>query len=377
MARRRKSRRPNPHPCIHQVKPTCQPYESCHELTSGIANKPSCVPTDHCRDESASCGDLRRRYLSLLDAQSLESTWKSVWHLFITHEWFQERLDRCARSVLRGSFLTDQWADDVKQEVIVKLASKLKRLPDLKMDRVQVETRFAGWLHTIILRDCRMAVRKLRRLHCRTLPLLKDPIADDPSTTLDARLDFQDALQELHDPELTAMLLYGQASAPCSALRRTCHGDEPHRRDFPLHDGSVHLFLDSEQRVSMFPNRDYQRATRSKLFDQRWRNMIGRRRDDNDIKGSFRLPSMISVAVAHVDILIAERAKPVFRSLGKGLDDFHTVDTLHKLRQHRGLIARPGSDVERLVMRLWIDQLRHQRDDIGLRNRLARPNWQG
>ena len=141
MVHRPKRRRPNRRSCTNQSTPACQPTETCYELTSGFANKPTCAPSEHCRDESASCGDLRRRYLLLLDAQTSTLTWQSIWHLFITHEWFQDRLDRCTRSVLRASLFSDQWADDVKQEVIVKLANKLKRLPDLKMDRTQAETR--------------------------------------------------------------------------------------------------------------------------------------------------------------------------------------------------------------------------------------------
>jgi len=210
MARRRKSHCHHPHSCTHNTKPTCQAIEVCHELTSGFANQAACVANDYCREESPSCGDLRKRYLSLLGAPPTDSSWRTIWHLFITHAWFQERLDRCTRNVLRAAFLPDQWTDDVKQDVMVRLADKLQRIPDLKLDRAQAETRFAGWLHTIILRDCRMVVRQLRRLHCRTLPLLEDRVGDDPSTTLDARLDFQDALKELDDPELSATLLYAQ-----------------------------------------------------------------------------------------------------------------------------------------------------------------------
>ncbi len=106
--------------------------------------------------------------------------------------------------------MSDQWTEDVKQDVLVRLANKLRRIPDLRMDRTRAEVHFAGWLNTIILRDCRMAVRQLRRLHCRTFPLQEDRAGDDPSTALDARIDLNQALNELDDAESSVILLYAQ-----------------------------------------------------------------------------------------------------------------------------------------------------------------------
>ena len=46
------------------------------------------------------------------------------------------------------------------------------------------------------------------------------------------------------------------------------------------------------------------------------------------------------------------------------------MNVRHEPREHGGLIARPGAYFERAVAGLRPDQLRHQCDDVGLRDRL-------
>ena len=210
MAHRRKSRRPNPRPCINQPKPTCQSIETCHDQPVVKSNNRNCAEDDHCRQDETRCADLRHRFLALLDSAPSETLWKEIWTLFVSHQWVHIRLERCARTALRGSYMSEQWLDDVKQDVYVRLAGKLQRSLDLNLDRAKAEVHFAGWLNTILLRDCQMAVRQLRRLYCRTLPLLEDRTGADPTTSIDARIDFNRALDRLDDAESSVMVLYAQ-----------------------------------------------------------------------------------------------------------------------------------------------------------------------
>src|SRR5262249_59101698 len=57
-----------------------------------------------------------------------------------------------------------------------------------------------------------------------------------------------------------------------------------------------------------------------------------------------------------------------------------TISTLHtrtgKLGQDRGLIAQPGSDLEDAVMRLGAEEVGHERDYEGLRDRLIEADRQ-
>ena len=59
------------------------------------------------------------------------------------------------------------------------------------------------------------------------------------------------------------------------------------------------------------------------------------------------------------------------------LDDLDAIDPGRKAGEHRGLVAEAGADVEDAVARPDIEQIRHQGDDVGLRDRLAESYRQG
>lgn len=204
------------HSCANTVD--CQeiPSDSCRtdrapHLAAAAAR--TCQGKAGCVPDEAGAADLRRRYLALLARSLDDELWQDIWQLFITHDWFQAKLEMCARVALRSSGLTPQWVDDVKQEVIVCLARKLRRMPDMHLDRKRPAHQFGGWLYRILLRDSQQAIRKLRRLHCRSVQLYDNYVVNDCTAGLDARIDFEDALRKLDDPELTVIVLYGQGYA--------------------------------------------------------------------------------------------------------------------------------------------------------------------
>ncbi len=195
---------------VNQSSVSCQPSESCHDQPIGSARERTCVEHDRCHQDESRCVELRIRFLALLDLPASGSRWKEIWKLLITHQWMQDRLERNARSALHGSNMSDQWVEDVKQDVIVRLAHKLRRIPDLRLDRTKAEAHFAGWLNTIILRDCRMSVRSLRRMHYRTLSLQGDRAMADQRTTNEDELDFKQAVNQLGEIEASVMRLRSQ-----------------------------------------------------------------------------------------------------------------------------------------------------------------------
>lgn len=90
--------------------------------------------------------------------------WLVIWNTFLSHPWYQHKLEVCARRALRQTGAPNEWLDDVKQDVALLLGKKLRRKPDLGLDRAQADKHFEGWLSTIITRDCRQSLRSLRRL---------------------------------------------------------------------------------------------------------------------------------------------------------------------------------------------------------------------
>lgn len=206
----------SPRPTCAQLAPSCtRSRSSCQRDRAKHLDTDTtrCQPTRTCSPDETSSADLRRKYLALLDRLPDADVWQEIWRLFVTHSWFQSKLEMCANIALRSSGLSPQWVDDVMQEVIVKLADKLHRVPDLRLDRGRAAGQFGGWLYTILLRDCQQAIRTLRRLHCRTVQLYDAYIVNDRTPRVDAQLDFEDALRRLDDPELTVIVLYGQGYA--------------------------------------------------------------------------------------------------------------------------------------------------------------------
>jgi RNA polymerase sigma factor (sigma-70 family) len=201
------------------------PSRAANHFSSGSANKHLSGSPGELSDLFNSCGhggeamgdtsqwtDLMRRFLEALAADSPEERgrWLSIWHLFIEHPWYQATLRTCAARVLREQELPAAWSDDLEQEAMLLLAGHLRRNADLHVNRALVEEHFPGWMGTIITRDCRQALRKLRRLYCRTEPLEPEDHAVDPRWSIDARIDFSLAADKLDDPERTVLLLYAK-----------------------------------------------------------------------------------------------------------------------------------------------------------------------
>ncbi|MBC8356986.1 MAG: sigma-70 family RNA polymerase sigma factor [Planctomycetes bacterium] len=204
MARPSRSRRPN-RPKQHarhdaNAETTCKPKRKSCELPA------KCRPKSHCRSDVPDAADLCTHYLAILN-DSKAAPWRELWELMITHPWFVRRLEQCSRTALRSSHLPDQLVDDVKHEVILRFAAKLRRTPDLCLDRDRAEIHFAGWMHTILSHECRMAIRTLRRLHFRTAPLLVDNADNDTRELLDDRMDLQQALSQLDADDSSVLLL--------------------------------------------------------------------------------------------------------------------------------------------------------------------------
>ena len=68
---------------------------------------------------------------------------------------------------------------------------------------------------------------------------------------------------------------------------------------------------------------------------------------------------------------MAQLTDDCFAFGGELLDDLDRIDLMRQFVQHGGLIAEPGADLQHLVAAREFQQVGHQPDDEGLRNRLA------
>lgn len=157
--------------------------------------------------------------------QGAPSTWKALrdeflgsgtspaaglkmWRALTTHPWFREQLECCARQVLKQNAAPAAWQADVEQQVILLLAQKLQKLPDLGIDAALADQHFTGWLTTIVTRDCRQALRRQQRLHGygQRVPI-EHPAIDD-RVQRETRVDLNLALARMEIPERTVITLW-------------------------------------------------------------------------------------------------------------------------------------------------------------------------
>jgi RNA polymerase sigma factor (sigma-70 family) len=145
---------------------------------------------------------------NVVNAHSGKGSWLATWRLLVQDAWFQEQLDQSSRRVIRHQAAPLQMLEDVKQQAMLLLARDLHHAPDLHVDHQRVRKHFPGWLSTIIGRDCRQAIRFLRRLHFSEQSSIEFDKAHDSSSELDFRIDLNLAVDRLEEPERTIVQLH-------------------------------------------------------------------------------------------------------------------------------------------------------------------------
>lgn len=154
--------------------------------------------------------DLRDRFLSALAEPDAEPSkrWLEIWQLVVSHPWYQQQLASAARSVLRGSGVSLQLQKDIEHDSMTLLARRLRKSAGLGIDPVRAERHFAGWMRTIISRDCRDAVRKLRRQSAASLQRPDHLPASEERVQRETRIDLAMALDRLGGQERAVLTLY-------------------------------------------------------------------------------------------------------------------------------------------------------------------------
>lgn len=157
---------------------------------------------------TASSDDLKGRFLAALRGSTVG--WSDLWRLLVEHPWYQTQLHHCAAAVLRRRGAPRDWQDDLEQEAMLLLGSRMSRTPDLRVDRQRAERSFAAWMRAIIISDCRQALRKLDRQQRTTATDERPSNRAPPQLALEERIDVARAVDQLDEPDRTAVLYFSQ-----------------------------------------------------------------------------------------------------------------------------------------------------------------------
>src|SRR3984893_7794646 len=80
--------------------------------------------------------------------------------------------------------------------------------------------------------------------------------------------------------------------------------------------------------------------------------------------------AMVAIAHSGLDIGEAQAVQALFGLCAELLDDFHAVHLACELSEDRRLITKAGADLEHHILGTDVEQIRHQRYNEGLRDRL-------
>src|SRR5580692_57520 len=161
------------------------------------------------------------------------------------------------------------------------------------------------------------------------------------------------------------------------ALHDRLEPAEPHPDQFLNTGLSIRPFVDHREPLRLvWAQRQNDPSSGFDLIEDRRRQSLGGGRQQGSIVGRVLAPATRPVSDADGDIRAAELAQVRFGLACQLLHDFDTPHPTGKLGQDRGLIAQPGSDLEDALMRLGAEEVGHERDYEGLRDRLIEADRQ-
>ena len=141
-----------------------------------------------------------------------------MWRLIVEHPWYQAQLKRISHRVVRGSSGVVS-TEDIQQEAILLLARSCQRRPDLRIRADQTPEQFSRCMRTIILHDCRQALRRLRR-GPDEVPLDEICLAVETRVPIDMAIDLDERLDKLSGKQqwVVRQYLHGRSLAEISEI---------------------------------------------------------------------------------------------------------------------------------------------------------------
>jgi hypothetical protein len=125
------------------------------------------------------------------------------------------------------------------------------------------------------------------------------------------------------------------------------------------------------------PDRHHEAPARRKLALPALRHRGSARRGDDRIERRGFGPAERAIPGPDENLIVSGVSEVVARRFGEHAMALDAEHLCAHFGQHRGGVARPGSDFEHLVARMHVRGREHQRDDIGLRDSLVRGDRQG
>lgn len=117
-------------------------------------------------------------------------------------------------------------------------------------------------------------------------------------------------------------------------------------------------------------DRNHQPAADLQLLLERLWNLRTAGGHHDGVVGRMLGPAFGPVTMQNVDVIVTEFRKCDRRLFRERTEAFDRVHIGRNLRQHRGGVTGAGSDLQHLLAALEHQRLRHESDDVGLRNGL-------
>jgi hypothetical protein len=107
--------------------------------------------------------DLQQNYLTFLRRRSPteQGHWFAVWSRFIEHPYYQDKARQVAHATLCGLNVTAPGEKYLLADTMLLLARRIQQPSDAATIR-RVSHDFPGWLKSVLIEDCQMALALLR-----------------------------------------------------------------------------------------------------------------------------------------------------------------------------------------------------------------------
>src|SRR5262249_8692640 len=122
--------------------------------------------------------------------------------------------------------------------------------------------------------------------------------------------------------------------------------------------------------VRDIPDRHDHATTFTQLLEQGRRDRRPAGRDEDAIERGLVGPAERAAAQADPDVVVAELLEESPRALGQARKPLDRADSPGELGQHGRLVAGSGAHLQDLLLAAQLEQLGHEADDVGLRDRL-------
>lgn len=152
---------------------------------------------------------LMQAFLTMLQTDRPLATGRAVCELFFNDPWFHNLLKRRARQAVNSHAVPSDCLEELEQEISLLFLQRACKTPDLHVKFDVAESRFGGWIWTIIDHLCIEAIRRLHRLY-RLRSGLPEELAVAKKEARDMTIDLNLLVAELPIQMQTILGLFNE-----------------------------------------------------------------------------------------------------------------------------------------------------------------------